>query len=114
MSTRKRGRIQLEELVIGNSKTFQNKIGQLIEMLVVNSNLKYRIRREDNSENIVGKTAVKRHEMTEPIRQIHMAQEEIMADNISESSDDLEEKNNESIEERNRIDRENDGDELER
>jgi len=83
-------------------------------MLIVNGNLKYRIRWEDNSENIVGKTAVKRHEMTEPIRQIHMTQEEIMADNISESSDDSEEKSNESIEGSNRIDRENDGDELER
>ena len=39
MSQRKRGPLQLEEFVIGKSKAFKDKLGRLIEMVVINGAL---------------------------------------------------------------------------
>ena len=39
MSQRKRGPLQLEEFVIGKSKAFKDKLGPLIEMVVINGAL---------------------------------------------------------------------------
>jgi len=108
MSQRKRGPLQLQELVIGKSKAYKDRIGRLIEMVVVNGSLKYRIRWDNDTETVIGKTGVKRHEMPEINRQLQVMNDEADVDNISISSENSVDNSSESSEDENRVTVEND------
>ena len=90
MSQRKRGPLQLEEYVIGRSKAFKDQLGRLIEMVVINGSLKYRIRWNNGAESIVGKTGVQRYQPPDINRPTLVNRDETHLDQLPDESEDSE------------------------
>ena len=90
MSQRKRGPLQLEEFVIGKSKAFKDKLGRLIEMVVINGALKYKIRWDDGAESVVAKTGIQRCQPPEinQLPQVH--RDDVDVEQLSDASEDSE------------------------